>query len=296
MYAVNYTTHSRLSAQIEGGFMDTIELSFKLNVGHAGVDDDPLNPLSRALQVPMKEGRPNQGYALCFYSGEERDLKKASLLRWLGIFVLSVDERIIFFPGFSQIHTWIQTTTNKSTSYKKSFDLDHISLEPNKKSWHFTSADSNHISGGQAQDLDKGRLSWVGLSIASENILRQVLSTTVAIFPLPSTDVNRRIKFLKDKQNKASQNYVFLMNGSKDKFKKGFLHFCFTVIPHKQSYYKGSVWLTPYGSQNLSQPFPKYIRNLQKAIHRIQFFGLYDIQISCMWLPGELSFPCIWTT
>jgi hypothetical protein len=57
--AVNCTTHSRLGAQFEEGFVDTVKLSFKLNVGHAGVDDDPLNPLSRAFQVPMKEGRPH---------------------------------------------------------------------------------------------------------------------------------------------------------------------------------------------------------------------------------------------
>ena len=261
------------------------------------MDDDPSNLLSRALQVPMKDGRPNQGYALCFYSGEERDLKKTSSLRWLGIFVLSADKRIILFPGFSQALTWIQTTTNKRTPLKKSINLDHITLEPNQKSWHFTNTNSTkHINGGQTQDLDQGRLSWVGLSVASENILRQVLSTTVAIFPSPPTDVNRRITFLKDEQGKAPHNYIFLMNGSKDRFKKGFLHFCFTLIPHKQSNYKGPVWLIPDGSPSLSQPFPKLIPNFQKAIHRIPFFGGYDIQISCMWLPGELSVPCVLTT
>ncbi len=99
-----FLTRSKLSIQFEGGIVDNIEINFKLNVGNAGVDDDPLNPLSRALQVPMKDGRPNQGYALCFYSGEERDLKKTSSLRWLGIFVLSADKRIIFSQDFHK-HT-----------------------------------------------------------------------------------------------------------------------------------------------------------------------------------------------
>ena len=146
--------------------MDNIEISFKLNVGHTGVDNDPLNPLSRAFQVPMKEGRPHQGHALCFYSGEERDLKKVPLFRWLGIFVFSPDERIIFFPGFSQALTWIKTTTNRNTCTRMSFSIDHISLEPIRQSWHFTTANStNHKSGGRARDLDQGRLGWFGLSV-----------------------------------------------------------------------------------------------------------------------------------
>jgi len=153
--------------------MDNIELSFKLNVGHTGVDNDPLNPLSRAFQVLMKEGRPHQGHALCFYFGEERDLKKASSLRWLGIFVLSARGRIIFFPGFSHTPTWIKTTTNRSTSPRTSFNFDHISLEPLRQRWHFTTANStDHKGGGRTRDLGQGRLGWFGLSVASGNILR----------------------------------------------------------------------------------------------------------------------------
>ena len=69
--------------------MDNIEMKLKLNVGQVGIDNDPLNPLSCAFQVLMKEGRPHKGHALCFYSGEEQDLRNVSSLRWIGIFVLS---------------------------------------------------------------------------------------------------------------------------------------------------------------------------------------------------------------
>ena len=178
------------------------------------------------------------------------------------------------------------------------FNLDHISLETFRQRWHFTGTNSNNRkSGGRVRDdLGKGKLSWFGLSVASENILRQVFSNTVAIFPSPSSDVNRRIKYLKDKQDKAPHNYVFLMNRSRDRFEKGFFHFCFTAVPHKESNYEGPDWLIPYGSQYLSQSLPKSIPNLQKALHRIPLFGLYDIQISCMWLPGELPVTYVWTT
>ena len=288
---------SRLGAQFEGGFVDTIELSFKLNTNNAGVDDDPLNPLSRAFQVLIKEGRPHQGHALCFYSGEERDLRNASSFRWLGIFVLSAGRRIIFFPGFLHPLTWIKTTTNRSTSPRTSFNLDHISLEPLRQRWHFTTANSTyHQGGGRTQDLGQNRLSWFGLSVASENILRQVSSTTKAIFPSPPSDLHRRITHLSDKQTTAPHHLLHLMNGSKDRFEKGFLHFCFTAIPKSESNYEGPVWLIPAGSPNLSQPFPRSTPNFQVRIHRIPLHGLYDVQISCMWLPGELSVPSVWTT
>ena len=277
--------------------MDTIELSFKLNVGHAGVDADPLNPLSRAFQVLMEEGRPHLGHALCFCSGEERDLGNVSLLRWLGIFVLSAGGRIIFFPGFSHPLTWIETTTNKRTLPRTSFNLDHISLEPLRQSWHFTTVNSTyHKGGGRTRDLGQGRLGWFGLSVASENILRQVSSTTLAIFPSPPSDSHRRIKHLSDKQTTAPHHLVHLMDGSKDRFEKGFLHFCFTAIPKKELNYEGPAWLLPAGSPSLSQPFPGSISNFQLRIHRIPLLGLYDIQISCMWVPGELLVPSVWTT
>jgi len=295
--AVNCTTRLRLGAHFEGGFVDTVELSFKLNEGHSGVDNDPLNPLSRAFQVLMKEGKPHQGHALCFYFDEERNLKNISSLGWLGVFVLSAGKRIIFFPGFSHSPTWIKTTTNRSTSPRTSFNLDRISLEPIRQSWHFTTANStDHKRGGRARDLGQGRLSWFGLSVASENILRQVYSTTVAIFPSPPSDLHRRITHLSDKQKVAPHHLLHLMNGSKDRFKKGFLHFCFTAIPKKESNYEGPVWLIPAGSPNLSQPFPKATPNFQVRIHRIPLHGMYDIQVSCMWLPGELSVPSVWTT
>jgi hypothetical protein len=277
--------------------MGTIELSFTLNGGYAGIDDDPLNPLSRAFQVLMEEGRPYRGHALCFYSGEERNLDNVSLLRWLGIFILSEGKRIIFFPGVSNPLSWIETTTNKRTLPRKYINIDHISLEPLRQSWHFTTANSsNHKSGGRSRDLGQGRLGWFGLSVKSENILRQVSSTTLAIFPSPPSDLSRRIEYLSDKQVKAPHHLVHLMDGSKDRFKKGFLHFCFTAIPKNELNYEGPTWLFPTGSPRLSQILPESIRNFQIRVHRIPLIGLYDIQISCMWIPGELSVPSIWTT
>ena len=277
--------------------MDTIELSFTLDEGHAGIDDDPLNPMSRAFQALMEEGRPHRGHALCFYSAEERNLGNVSLLRWLGIFVLSSGERIIFFPGVSKPLSWIETTTHNHTLPRTSFNINHISLEPIQQSWHFTTANSsNHKSGGRTRDLGQGRLGWFGLSVKSENLLRKVSSTTLAIFKSPPSDLGRRIEHLGDKQVKAPHHLLHLMDGSKDRFEKGFLHFCFTAIPKNAPNYEGPTWLFPTGSPSLSRTFPESIRNFQLRVHRIPLIGLYDIQISCMWIPGELSVPSVWTT
>lgn len=277
--------------------MDNIELSFKLNVGQPGVDDDPFNPLSRAFRRLMGEGRPHESHVLCFYFSEESELRNDPMLRWLGVLVLSAGNRIIFFPGLSEMPNWIQTTTQGQTSARQSFNLDHISLEAHRQRWHFTTpGSSDHLEGGRTQEIGEGRLSWFGLSVASGNTLRKVSSTTVAMFPSPPSDVQRRLDHLRDTQSVAPHHSVSLMDGSRGRFEEGFPHFCFTAIPETASIYEGPNWLIPSGSPSLVDPFPRRIPDFQVRFHRVALPGPYDVQISCMWLPGTLAIPGVWTT
>lgn len=274
-----------------------VDLSFNLNTGQSGVDNDPFNPLSRGLRVPMEEGRPHKSHALCFYFGEEKRLMANPFLRWLGVLVLSVGDRVIFFPGLSQAPNWIETTSYGHTSPRQSFDLDHISLEPERERWHFTAPGSaDHRAGGRAQALGQGRLSWFGLSIQSEDVLRSVLSTTVARFPAPPSDVQRRVDHLTRAQSDAPHNSIGLLDGSKARFEQGFPHFCFTALPNSAPKYEGPNWLIPAGSPSLLDPFPTRIPDFQVRLQRIELPGPFDIQISSMWLPGRLGVPGLWTT
>lgn len=277
--------------------MDDIQLSFDLNVGNAAVDDDPSNPLSRALRVSMEEGRPHQAHALCFYQGDPGRRSSHQTIRWLGVFILSAAHRVLFFPGLATPPTWIETTSEGSTAPRRSFDLDHISLEPSNLRWHFTSPGSaGHLAGGRTPDLGQGRLAWFGLSLQSEEVLREVSSTTVASFSCPPQDTERRMSHLSKTQSMAAHNLVGLTEANKGRLTPGFPHFCFTALLKSPRQYAGPDWLFPGGSPSLIDPLPDRIPEFEVRMHRIRFGGSYDIQVTCMWLPGRIAVPGVWTT
>jgi len=277
--------------------MDHLSFNWELNVGKHGVDADPSNPLSRAFRGLLEQGIPYESHSLCFYFGEEQDLRTRRGLRWLGVFLLSAGNRVIFFPGLSVPIDWIDTTTTGSTSPRRPFDLDHVSLEPSRQRWHFTTPQSqDHYSAGRTPDVGDGRLLWFGLSLSSENVLREVSKSTEVLYPSPPSDTTRRLELLRDAEQSASSHSIGLMNGSRTRFSPGFLHFTFVVGPRDAPNYNGPNLLFPFGSPDLEQPLPPQIPNLQIRLHRVALASTYDIQIACMWLPGRITLPGVYTT
>lgn len=277
--------------------MEKIHLNFELDIGQSGSDDDPFNPLSRALRVPLEEGKPQEGLVLCFYHGENFDESSNPNIRWLGSFVYSSGNRIIFFPGINNPPDWTQHASSKTLNNKVSFKLDHISMEPSRKRWHFTTPGSHHHRrGGMTRDLGEGRQNWVGLSISTENELRIVRNNTTASFSCPPSDANRRIEHLSELYSNAPHHSVGLLESSKERFEKGFLHISFIALPKEAPVYKGPSWLPPVGSPFLDAQTPMKISKLQMRWHRVYLPGDYDIQLTLMWLPGLLNVPALWTT
>lgn len=279
------------------GLMDYLSFTWELNIGEQGVDADPSNPLSRAFRRPLEQGAPYEGHALCFYFGEEQDLHTRRGVRWLGVFLLSIDGRVIFFPGLSIPIDWIDTTTTGRTDPRHPFDLDHVSLESRRQRWHFTAPQSrDHYAAGRTPDVGDGRLLWFGLSLSGEDVLREVRRSTEVLYPSPPSDTMRRLELLRDAEQAASSHSIGLMDGSRARFSPGFLHLTFLVGPRDAPNYNGPNFLFPYGSLNLEQPLPPRIPNLQVRLHRIALASTYDIQIACMWLPGRNTVPAVWTT
>src|SRR5262249_6531395 len=158
------------------------------NVGADGVDSDSSNPLSRAFRRPLEEGAPYGGHSLCFYFGEEQDLRTNRELRWLGVLLLSVS-RVLFFPGLSISTDWIDSTIVGRSDPRHSFNLDHVSLEPGRQRWHFTAPRSReHYAAGRTPDVGEDRLLWFGLSLSGEHVLREVWRSTEVLYPSPPSD------------------------------------------------------------------------------------------------------------
>ena len=277
--------------------MHVVRVSWELERGSEGTDDDPNNPLSRAFRSLLLHGRPFQAFSFCLYGGEESELLTGYSLRWLGIFILSRGDRVIFFPGLRISPDWIQVHRSSVQTARQSFDLDHVSLEMKPQTWHFTSRESQcHLAGGKAPSLGRGRILWVGMSVAKESLLGEVRRETITVVSSPSSDTDRRLDLFTELQQGAAYHMVNLMDGARSRFEKGFLHFRFVVGPRDAPVYKGSNWMLPTGSPYLAQPIPVELRQVPVRMHQVSLASSLAIQISCVWLPGSLTAPVHFTT
>jgi len=102
--------------------VDKIQLIWKMDYGVPGCDADTSTPLSRAISQLFKEGKPFLNLCMCFF----KDTSAA--LRWLGVFVQSAGNRLIYFPGF--INDVSLTTLIKYKDFRASLcnGINHLIL------------------------------------------------------------------------------------------------------------------------------------------------------------------------
>ena len=102
--------------------METLELAFEVDGARPGTDRCADNPLARATDCLFRQGRPFFRLSKCFFRGID------GRLRWLGIFVHSAGNRIIFFPGFAQLHKEVVGYRDDVLAWDRPFQIDHLSL------------------------------------------------------------------------------------------------------------------------------------------------------------------------
>jgi hypothetical protein len=85
-----------------------------------GEDKSENNPLYRATSKLFKEGKPIKRLSKCFFADD------SGLLRWIGVFVQSAGDRILFFPGISDELTNIKGIRDTKILWEESFDLELI--------------------------------------------------------------------------------------------------------------------------------------------------------------------------
>lgn len=275
--------------------MDTIEVFLRLSHGSPSIDDDPSNPLSRALNQLLVEGGPFNSLSLCFYTPTNRPQMPSA--KWLGVLVHSAGNRIIFFPGFSFSSDWLRTYRGLVFQSHIAFQLDHLSLDNGFRRWHFTSPDSaHHLAAGHTEELGEGRYLWFGMSTASLAIMREMRTETIVRAPAPSSDVERRLRSFGEAHDQGSYHGISLDPGAELQFEEGFLHFSFIASPVDASIYRGERHAIPFGSPFLDGALPNPIRGLLVRAHQVRLTPTITIQITAMWLPGSLTVPTTFTT
>jgi hypothetical protein len=170
----------------------TIEITGSFDQGSDGIDRDRQNPLSRALDRFLRTGKPPGKLTNCYFIDE------AGTWRWFGVFGFSEGDRVLFFPGLSGSYDGTSSCVRDATGLhdlgSRSMEIDHVSLEKDLHSTHFTSAQSKqHLGSFSTLSLSEGRYLWFGLSVRCPEVLRPLMKDTRAVATAPATDSKRRV-------------------------------------------------------------------------------------------------------
>ena len=272
--------------------MDSLAFTFSFNFGQPGVDTSPLNPLTRAMRRLLREdGQPFARLCPCFFKDQ------SGVAHWLGVFVQSAGERVVFFPAHPDTIDTVQTFRSEVETANRAFAFDHASLERNLKTWHVTSTSSkDHVGGPRTLPLGDGRVLWLGMSVASASVLRPLRNETVITAEVPGTDARRRADVVKAARENMAFPIVSLSTDVPPPFDGGFLHFAVIAGPKGFADYTGYELGFPFGSPYVVGGLSPLPAGLPLRSHRIAFSDTVDLQIVCAQLPGALSVPIGFTS
>lgn len=263
----------------------SIEITWKMPGGVPGVDQDPTNPWARALRMLFTVGQPLPRFSKCFFKD------RLGALRWLGVFVFSAGQRIIFFPALTVEVDAVITPRDGIAGEPQSFAFDHVSLEKDRATWHATSTNGEHIAGPRTLPLGDGRLFWFGFSIADASILPLVYENTVVKFPTPLADAERRFNEFKKSRDEAVFTTIMLNEELHSLKIDGFLHFWTVIGPHGFDDYVGPELSLPGDSPFFTAPLPARQESIASRLHRIELTDQIDIQVTACELPGKMIIP-----
>src|SRR5207244_2122477 len=121
--------------------------------------------------------QPFEKLALCFAHLPEGEGQAP--LRWLGVFVLSAGQRVLFFPAYQNLPTYLVGFRGNAPMWREGVTTDHLSLERESGRWHATTPRSKkHFGGPGVLDLGDDRALWFGLSLAGASVLREAKKET----------------------------------------------------------------------------------------------------------------------
>ncbi len=274
--------------------MHTIQFEFPLSIGQDGVDTSETNPLSRAFSALLASGKDHKTQTFC-YLNFPGDSNPSAHLRWLGVFIHSSGDRILFFPGLDVPIDWVETVRDGSDPVRRTFKLDHFSAEPERYKWHITSPGSNeHIPGGRTRQADRDSYYWLGLSLQNYSSFLPAYKCTYVTHNSPPSDVGRRTSILRELEQSTNYAQVKIDNQEHFDYSASFIHMNFIFSRPSAPNYVGPEWLLPIGSPYLVTQPPDLIPNIR--LHRIPLSSSWDIQIATMLVPGIISRAVVFTS
>jgi hypothetical protein len=270
--------------------MNTLELTWRMDGCAPGVDESTDNPLARATDRLFRLGRPFARLSNCLFCGPD------GVLRWLGIFVHSAGDRLLFFPGFAEAHTQLLAYSEGAIRWNQPFHLDHLSLEPDRRTWHLTTPQSQHHLGRlYTRQLSADRVHWFSMSAASPSQLRVVHEEIRASAPAPPQDVDRRAQVFRDARENAIFPLLQLNTEHPPPPEPAFLHFSVVVGPTGFISPENELLGLPHDGPFLpSVPSPGSV-SASIRIHRVLLSENIELEITACSLPGQLQTQVLFT-
>lgn len=270
--------------------MDTLELAWRMDGCAPGVDDSRDNPLARATDRLFRLGRPFYRLSKCFFCGPD------GVLRWLGIFVHSAGDRLLFFPGFAEAHTQMLAYSEGVIRWNQPFHLDHLSLEPDRRTWHLTTPQSKHHLGKlYTRQLSADRVHWFSMSAATPSQLRVVREETRASAPTPPQDVDRRAKVFRNARENAIFQIVQLNAEHLNPSEPAFLHLSVVVGPKGFISPENELLGLPHEGPFLPSVTSPDSVKAPIRVHRVLLSDNIELEITASSLPGQLQTQALFT-
>ena len=292
-FSAGYPQRTWLPERRKGRRMDTLKLTLTSRVSNDAFDVGEDNPVNRALNALLEDGKPIRSFSMCHLKVPP-EAATPKELRWVGVFVLSQGDRLLYFPGFS--YERFLAFQGKTAKEPSDFAIDHLSLESNFLRWHITSFKSNdHLGSPRTCPLGKGRHLWFGLSVANLEVFRPVCHKTKISVPTPSIDSRRRIDAFMSSREDNKDVWVGLPPGATATFDPFFFHIAVIAGPKGFTDYLGPQLGFPEGSPSLAMPLPEGRVSLPTRHHRITLSEGVDLQIVLTCLPGALNVPAAFT-
>lgn len=260
--------------------MATVRVAWEMPIGSAGKDDSAQSPFPRAVRNLMSTGAPIERLGKAFVAHGHLDP------RWLGVFVTTAAGRLVYFPGIAERGERLETRCGFGVQANQSFELDHLTLEPDSVSWHATSTDGSHLGGPRTMDLGDGQRLWFGMSIRSPELLVPVRATTEIEFDVPDEDAQRRLAVLHEARRNVAFPLIALPTAS---HVPGFWHFGVVVGPQGQADYVGGELGYPYDGPYCSES-PGRIQTTTSQF-RLSLSEHREIIIIAAHPPGTLKVP-----
>lgn len=263
--------------------MPFLNIDWTFAFGEPNTSSDKPFVLQRAFRAIAEDGRPQTALRLVLL---QPDRQRREVF-WFGAFVISQGSRIVFFLPHEP--TGFDFLDGRTEHAPGGYPVDHITLEIDRRRWHFTGTDPElHTGGPRTVQLTGGGCLWFGIASAGLERFPKLRRANLVWFPVPDSDDNRRVELVRSVRDGASDLVLSLNPHSYSMQPPWHVQFNFAIGPSgfdppddEMAKFIVNPRVDPTGGRGLriTTPASKF---------RLPLSSELDVLAACFPLPGDL--------